>query len=225
VLLRHLRFLSTRDQLHWQAHELPLEEASEAKIEARYAGPMLHGEFLDAVSSYQAIFLYLREIQKVFDPDKLLPNLPDELPPFLTPLAYNSKKAMASFAQDLLSLLSMSLTVLAQHLSQTSSQAKAVELLKQQQSRNLIRLYFEDRGQFSREIEETLDVLRELNDWRVKSAHKLVPAEQDQDYLAVQAQLMGRLQQGLKAMLLGFLHGEGKTPDRTCQIVLDYKVD
>jgi hypothetical protein len=46
VLLRHLRFLSTRDQLHWQAHELPLEEASEAKIEARYAGPMLHGEFL-----------------------------------------------------------------------------------------------------------------------------------------------------------------------------------
>jgi len=132
---------------------------------------------------------------------------------------------MASFAQDLLSLLSMSLTVLAQHLSQTSSQAKAVELLKQQQSRNLIRLYFEDRGQFSREIEETLDVLRELNDWRVKSAHKLVPAEQDQDYLAVQAQLMGRLQQGLKAMLLGFLHGEGKTPDRTCQIVLDYKVD
>ena len=92
VLLRHLRFLSTRDQLHWQAHELPPEEASKAKIEARYAGPMLHGEFLDTVSCYQASFLYLAEIQKVFAPDKLLPNLPDELPPFLIPLAYNSRR-------------------------------------------------------------------------------------------------------------------------------------
>ena len=132
---------------------------------------------------------------------------------------------MASFAQDLLSLLSMSLTVLAQHLSQATNQAKAVELLKQQQSRNLIRLYFEDHGQFSTDIEDTLNVLRELNDWRVQSAHKLVPVEQDQDYLAVQAQLVARLQQGLKAMLLGFLQGEGKTPDRICQIVLRYNVE
>ena len=157
VLLRHLRFLSTRDQLHWQAHELPPHEASKAKIEARYAGPMLHGEFLDTVSCYQAIFLYLKEIQKVFDPDTLLPNLPDESPTFLIPLPYNTKKAMASFAQDLLSLLSMNLTVLAQHLSHATNQAKAADLLKQQQSRNLIKLYFEDHGQFSTDIEDLLN--------------------------------------------------------------------
>ena len=45
-------------------------------------GPMLHGEFLDTISYYQAIFLYLKEIQKAFDPDTLLPNLPDEPPTF-----------------------------------------------------------------------------------------------------------------------------------------------
>ena len=170
VLLRHLRFLSARDQLHWQAHELPPHEASAAKIEARYMGPMLHGDFLDTVSYYQAIFLYLTEIQKVFNPDRLLPNLPDEPPTSLAPLPYNTKKAMASFAQDLFSLLNMSLTVLTQHLSLATSQAKAADLLKQQQSRNLIKLYFEDHGQFSKEIEETLDVLRDLNDWRVQGA-------------------------------------------------------
>lgn len=48
--------------------------------------------------------------------------------------------------------------------------------------------------------------------------------KQDQDYLAVQSQLVARLQQGLKAMLLGFIQAEGKTPDRICQIVLKYKV-
>ncbi len=185
---------------------------------------MLHGEFLDTISYYQAIFLYLTEIQKVFNPDTLLPNLPDEPPTFLAPLPYNTKKSMASFAQDLSSLLSMNLTALAQHLSLPASQAKAPDLLKQQQSRNLIKLYFEDHGQFSSEIEDTLEVLRELNDWRVQSAHKLVPAEQDQDYLVAQSELAARLQQGLKAMLLGFIQAEGKTPDRICQIVLKYKV-
>jgi hypothetical protein len=131
---------------------------------------------------------------------------------------------MASFAQDLLSLLNMNLTVLAQHLSLPASQAQAANLLKRQQSRNLIKLYFEDHGQFSTDIEDFLNASKELNDWRVQSAHKLVPAEQDQDYLLIQSQLAARLQQDLKVTLLGFIQAEGKTPDRTCQIVLKYKV-
>jgi hypothetical protein len=224
VLLPHLCDLSVRDQLHWHTFELPPNEASGAKVEARYKGAMLCGEFPDTISGYQAIFFYLREIQKVFDPDKLLLNLTDRLPPFLAPLPFNTRRAMASFAQDLLSLLSMNLTVLSTHLTLPASRAKASDLLKRQQSRNLIKLYFEDRGYFSKGIEDLLEAFRELNEWRVESAHKLVPAEQDQDYVAVQAQFVHRLQQGLKIVLLGFIQAEGKTPDWTCETVLQYKV-
>jgi hypothetical protein len=224
VLLRHLRFLSSRDQLHWRSFELPSHEAAKAKIEARYRGPMLNGDFPDTISCYQAIFFYLRETQKVFAPDLLLPNVPDTLPSFLAPLPFNSKKAMASFAQDLLSLMSINFKVLSSRLNQPANRAKAVELLERQQSRNLIGLYFEDHGLFSQGIENALAILRELNDWRVKSAHKLVPVEQDQDYLTMQAELVSRLQRGLREMLLAFMKAESKTPDWTCERILDYSV-
>ena len=225
VLLRHLRFLSTRDQLHWRSFELSSHEAAGAKIEARYRGPMLNGDFPDSISGYQAIFFYLREIQKVFAPDRLLPNVPDSLPPFLAPLPFNSKKAMASFAQDLLSLMGINLTALSARIIQPANRTTASDLLKRQQSRNLIRLYFEDHGLLSQGIEDALDILRELNDWRVRSAHMLVPAEQDQDYLTMQAQLVGRLQGGLREMLLGFIKAESKTPDWTCERILEYTVE
>lgn len=222
VLLRHLRFLSARDQLHWRSFELPSHEG--AKIEARYMGPMLHGEFPDTISCYQAIFFYLREIRKVFLPDLFLPNVPDTLPPFLAPLPFNSKKAMASFAQDLCSLISMKLTILSSRLTQATNRTNASDLLKRQQSRKLIWLYFDDHGLFSQGIEDVLEILRELNDWRVESAHRLVPVEQDQDYLTMQDQLVKRLQQGLREMLLGFMKAEGKTPDWMCQRILEYTV-
>ena len=116
----------------------------------------------------------------------------------------------------------MNLTVLAQHLLLAASQAKAANLLKQQQSRNLIKLYFEDHGQFSSEIEDTLEVLRELNDWRVQIA---------QAGSCGTGSGLWRCNPSLrldcsrvKAMLLGFIQAEGKAPDRTCQIVLRYKV-
>ena len=85
-------------------------------------------------------------------------------------------------------------------------------------------MYFEDHGQFSQGIGDALEVVRELNDWRVESAHKLVPVEQDQDYLVMQTQLVDRLQRGLRDMLLGFMKAEAKTPDWTCERILEYVV-
>ncbi len=224
VLLAHLDTLSQRDQLHWKAHELDAREASQAKICHRYKKPMWDGEFPDTISGYEATFFYLREIQKLFLPDSLFPNVPDQQPDFLMPLPYNSKKAMAQFALHLSSLMNMSLKTLACRITSPQNSPKVSELLKRQQSRDLLRLYFEDHGQFNDDIEMGIDALADLNDWRVQSAHKLVPADGDQDYLLIASDLVGRLQCGLRAMLLAFMHAENKTPDWMCSHVLNYKV-
>jgi hypothetical protein len=224
VLLPHLSDLSGRDQVHWHSFELPPVEASGARIEQRYKAPMLYGAFPDTISYYEAVFFYLREIEKVFSPEKLLPNLPANQPSFLAPLPFNSRKAMASFAQDLRSLVDMKLTVLADRLTLPQNQANAKTLLKHQRSRDLIRLYFEDHHHYSDAIGDVLKLLQELNGWRVESAHKLVPVEQDQDYVAIQARLMEGLQRGVRAMLIGFIQAENKTPDWTCERILEYKV-
>ena len=83
VILAHLCSLSTKDQEYWQLHELPPKESATAKIDHRYAKPMWEGEFPDTTSGYCAIFLYLREIQKVFEPDTLFPNFDGRFPEFL----------------------------------------------------------------------------------------------------------------------------------------------
>jgi hypothetical protein len=223
VLLAHLDSLSARDQLHWKAHELAAEEASKAKICHRYKKPMWDGKVPDTISGFEALFYYLREIQKLFLPDVLFPNLPEHQPAFLTPLPYNSKKAMTRFAQDLLSLMSMKLTTLARRIASPQNQSQVQEFLNRQQSRNLLRLYFEDRGQLNKDIEDGLDALGELNTWRVQSAHKLVPADGDKDYLLIASDLVGLVQYGLRAMLLAIIQAEGKTPDTICARVLNYK--
>lgn len=227
VLLAHLCTLSDKDQDYWRLHELSAMESATAKIESRYAKPMLDGEFPDTVSSYDAIFLYMREIQGLFAPDTLFPNLDLGTlgtPDFLAPLAYNSKKAMATFAQDLNSLMAITPRVLARRIVSTEGQVRARELISRQQTRNLLHLYFAEHDLASPEITSALEAMRELNEWRVDSAHKLVPAEADQDYRLIQEDLTRRLQQGLRAMLVAFIAGMQTPPDSYRSYVLSLKV-
>ena len=224
VLLPHLPMLSERDQLHFLSHELSSQEAASAKIEARYKKPLLYGEFPDTISCYQAIFLYLREVQRIFDPDVLLPNLPKTQPDFLAPLAYNSRKAITSFAQDLYSLLSMRLKTLANHLKEEEGALGAVKCVEDQRSRDLLRLYFESHALLTQEIEDGIEALRQVNKWRVESAHKLVAADRDDDYLDQQMNLVDLLQRGVRAMLLGFAQAEKGSTEVICERILKYCV-
>ena len=185
---------------------------------------MWDGECPDTISGFEALFCYLRQIQKLFHPDILFPNLPEQQPDFLTPLPYNSKKAMAQFAQHLYSLMDMSLTTLSGHIAATENRATAKKLVRDKKSRDLLRLYFKDHGRCNDDIEVGINALKDLNEWRVQSAHKLVPTDGDQDYLLIASDLVGRLQYGLRAMLLAFMQAEDKAPDRMCNRVLSYKV-
>lgn len=124
-------------------------------------------------------------MQKVFAPDLLLPNFDGQTPELLAPLAYDSHRAMASFGRDLHTLTSMSLKTLAARIEDEDRATEAADLVAKQQSRNLLRLYFEDHGLLDQSIEDGLDALKDLNPWRLESAHKIVPAEQDKDYRAL----------------------------------------
>src|SRR5262245_38311991 len=88
ALLPHLMTLSYKDQLGWQSKELSRKDSTKAKIEQRYAGPMLYGQWPDTISRYVAIHIYLIEIQKIFHPECLFPALPEEKPDFLAPLSF-----------------------------------------------------------------------------------------------------------------------------------------
>ena len=70
-----------------------------------------------------------------------------------------------------------------------------------------------------------LDALRELNRWRVQSAHKIVPSEQDRDYRVIQSQLVDRVQRGLNAMLVAFIKAEKAPVDGYREYVLELHVD
>ena len=132
---------------------------------------------------------------------------------------------MASFAQDLHSLLSMNLKVLAGHLKGDEAKNHAKKLLEHGQSRDLIKLYFESHKLFSEKIENAIDALQQLNKWRIERAHKLVSAEQDNDYGKEQRNLVDGIQKGLRAMLLGFAQAERGSTDVICQRILNYRVD
>ena len=47
ALLPHLMTLSYNDQLLWQSKELDHKESTEARIEPRYVGPILYGQWPD----------------------------------------------------------------------------------------------------------------------------------------------------------------------------------
>ena len=98
---------------------------------------MVYGEFPDTISAYDAIFLFVREIPKVFAPDVLLPNLDGRHPDFLAPIAFNTERALADFTQDLHTLLSVRLTTLENRITSNERRDRAAEFVTRQQSRNL----------------------------------------------------------------------------------------
>ena len=225
VLLPHLRGLSDRDQLHFQAHALSEADAEVARIYHRYAKPMIYGEFPDTISPFDAVFFYLVEVKKLFDPDILLPNLPAKMPDFLTPIPYNSKKAIAEFSQHLMSMMTFNMKTLAVHVTSSVRSDEIEKFLKHQQVRNLIRLYFEAHGQMSNEISQCLNVFERLTSLRTQSAHSLVSALNDDDYFKIQFDLVGELAAGLLAMLKAFAVSEKGTTETINKRVLAYLVD
>lgn len=223
VILAHLCTLSPKEQAKWKNYELSSSEGKSAFIEKRYAKPMIYGEVPDTISAYDAIFLYVREMQRVFEPDTLFPNFDGRHPDFLAPIAYNTKRAMAEFAQDLATFLTVRLENLASRITSEERRQQAAEFRKREQSRNLLHLYFEEHGVMSQDIEDGLNALKDLDEWRNQNAHELVPAVQDQDYRSTQTELVTRVQRGLRAMLIAIEPAENAGSYR--HFVLQLNVD
>jgi len=178
ALQPHLMTLSYKDQLFWQSKELSPKDSTTAKIDRRYTGPMLYGQWPDTMSRYVAIHMYLIEIQKIFHPECLFPTLPEERPDFLAPLSFNQKRAFTKFMQDLYSILDIKPSVLATKIKSPQKEG----YLKRNQKRNLISLYFEERGTLSKDIQKAIDIFKEINEWRAPGAHTIQRSEKDQDY-------------------------------------------
>lgn len=221
ALRSHLITLSYNDQLLWQSKELNRKDSAGARIEARYAGPMLYGQWPDTMSRYAAIHMYLIEIQKIFQPEQLFPALTEERPDFLAPLSFNQKRAFTKFMQDLYSILDIKPSVLATRIK--SSQKE--EFLKANQKRNLLSLYFEERGVLSKEIQKAIDIIKEVNKLRVRSAHTIQRSEKDQDYNQLQQNLVFRLQSGLRTLLMAFALAEKGSTGMITRRVLELKVE
>jgi hypothetical protein len=161
---------------------------------------MLYGAWPDTMSRFAAVYLYLTEISKLFAPDLIFPALPGRHPDFLAPLPYGTRRAFLRFTQDLYSILDVKPSILACRIK--SSKKKA--LLDRKQTWNLLELYFEEHGLLTIQLREGIELFRELNRWRRESAHTIQPAVEDDDYQERQADLVWRLQVGLKLMLLAF---------------------
>jgi len=224
AFLYHLCGLSVRDQMHWHLHEIENPKKVGATIDARYVKPIVQGGFRDTISIYEAVYLYLREIQNLFRPDVLFPNLPDEKPLFLVPLAYNSEKAMADFAKDTYTLLQYNMKTLAKRILAPEVQEEISERIKKEQRRQLLKLYFTQNAILPAYFEEMLTALLEINELRKLSAHRLTQAKQDRNYFELQANLVDRLQSGLGSMMRAFAVTEKGTQYILSQAVLDYKV-
>jgi hypothetical protein len=221
ALLAHLVTLSYKDQLLWQSKELSRKESTQAKIESRYVGPMLYGQWPDTMSRYAAIYMYLIEIQKIFHPERLFPALPEEIPDFLVPLSFNQKRAFTKFMQDLYTILDIKSSVLATRIR--SPQKK--EYVDRNQKRKLLSLYFKERRAFSTDIQQTIDIIKEINDWRVPSAHRIQRSEKDQDYNELQHNLAFRLQSGLRRLLVAFALAEKGSTEMITRRVLELNVE
>ena len=221
ALRSHLVILSTRDQMFWHSRELDSAESETAKICSRYMGPMLYGAWPDTMSRFAAVYLYLREISKLFAPDSIFPALPDEYPDFLAPLPYGSKRAFVKFSQDLYSILDMNPTALASRVRSEEKNA----LMKRHETWNLLQLYFEENGVSDERIREGIRVIKELNSWRSKSAHTIQPPIADKDYHQLQGDIMWRLQAGLRSMLLALATVEKKSTKIIPNLLLNLGVE
>ena len=221
ALQPHLMTLSYKDQLLWQSKELSRKDSTKAKIERRYAGPMLYGQWPDTMSRYVAIHMYLIEIQKIFHPECLFPALTEERPDFLAPLSFNQKRAFTKFMQDLYSILDIKSSVLATRIRSPQKEA----YLKRNEKRNLLSLYFEERGALSEDIQQTIEIFKEINGWRVPSAHTISRSEKDQDYNRLQQDLAFRLQSGLRTLLVTFALAEKNSTEIITRRVLELRVE
>lgn len=224
VFLAHLRGLHPEDQLHWRLHELRGRIRNTTRVDRRYYAPLVCGRFPDTISIYDALHLYLVEIQKVFQPDVLFPQLLKTKPVWLAPIDHNSRKAMLQFAQCLSALTKLKLTVLAKRVTAPELQKDVKEALTHQRSGDLIRLYFTQHDPFPSNLDETLAAMKELTDLRVQSAHTNAPAVHDQNYREMQIDLVGRLQNGLRVMMLCFAEIEKGPQDTISSRVLGYRV-
>lgn len=221
ALLPHLVTLSYKDQLAWQSKELSPEESAQARIESRHIGPMLYGQWPDTMSRYAAIHLYLGEIQKIFHPERLFPALPEEIPDFLAPLSFNQKRAFTKFMQDLYTILDIKSSVLATRIKSPQKEV----YLKANQTRNLLSLYFEERDALSTDIQQTIDIIKEISDWRVRSAHTIQRSQKDRDYKQLQQDLVFRLQAGLRTLLVAFALAEKGSTGTITRRVLELNVE
>lgn len=221
ALRPHLITLSFKDQLHWKSKELSPAESAGAKIDARYARPMLYGLWPDTMSRFAAVYVYLREIQNIFNPEVLLPALPSNSSDFLAPLSYNSTRSFLKFARDVYTILDIKPSVLARRVSSSAKD----DLIKRGEKWNLLALYFKERGLLSAAVEAAIGTIKEVNQWRVKGAHTLAPATRDRNYMELQKDIVFRLQQGLRSLLLAFAVIEKGSTDVIDGRVLDLKVE
>ncbi len=221
ALRPHLITLSYNDQLHWRSKELPLKQSDGAKIDSRYTRPMLYGVWPDTMSRFAAVYVFLKEIQNIFVPEVLFPALPEHKPDFLAPLSYNSKKAFIKFAQDLYTILDIKPSVLSPRISSHEKE----RLVKKGERWNMLALYFEECELLSETVVAAIGVIKEVNQLRVKSAHKIHQAESDEDYNKLQGSLVFRLQESLKVLLLAFAVAEKDTKEVIPRRVLKLKIE
>jgi hypothetical protein len=81
-------------------------------------------------------------------------------------------------------------------------------------------LYFEEHHALSTEIQQAIEIIKEINEWRVRSAHTIQRSEKDQDYKQLRQDLVFRLQAGLRTLLVAFALAEkGRTGTITRRVL------
>ena len=86
-------------------------------------------------------------------------------------------------------------------------------------------LYFKERGLLSETIEAAVGVIKEVNELRVKAAHKIHQAESDEDYNELQGNLVFRLQESLNSLLQTFAVAEKGTEEVIPRRILTLKIE
>ncbi|MCA9071911.1 MAG: hypothetical protein KDA84_23445 [Planctomycetaceae bacterium] len=227
VLLAHLCGLSPKEQDRWRCSEL--DDSEKAKVDSRYRSQIIDGDWPSRIISFEAIFLYAREINSIFsgEGDSMFQNCPNTnmLPDFLMPLAHNAERSLVRFAQDLDTFLQPNLKLLESRITNEDHKEKAKIARSMGQTRNLMRLYFEDSGVMTPEISDGLETFKRLSKLRQQSAHTLVAAEGGKDYREVQSKLAVDAQAALKAMLVGAVIAENAPDDGYRNFVLSLEVE
>lgn len=227
VLLAHLSGLSPADQTQWKCFELADSEL--AKVDARYRSQIIDGDWPSRIDSFEAIFLFAREINSLFsgEGESMFRNCPNSnvSPDFLMPLAHNAERSLVRFAQDLDTFLQPNPKLLVSRIATEDRKGEAEIARSKGQTRNLLRLYFEDRGVMTAAISEGLESFKRLSTLRQQSAHTLVAAEGGKDYREVQSTLAFDVQAALKAMLEGTVLSENAPEDGYRSFVLRLEVE